>query len=174
VRPWVKTSIYAGFVAGTIDLGAACLINWVAPPPVLRVVASGILGRAAVHGGVGVLALGLVLQWAMSMLIAGIFVLAAEKAPLLKRRWLLAGLAYGVVIFAVMNYVVVPLSQAVIKVHFSPQSFVENLLAMLLFGLIVAYGAANGPSPANRQRSEFPGGYPPRMNRCGRPLWRAR
>ena len=58
--------------------------------------------------------------------------------------WWFAGilmLAYGVVIFFVMNFVVVPLSMAMVKPHlphFSPAKFGENLLAMLLFGLIVA------------------------------------
>ncbi|MFZ0869604.1 MAG: hypothetical protein WAM90_02635, partial [Rhodanobacter sp.] len=49
--------------------------------------------------------------------------------------------AYGVVVFFVMNYVVRPLSAAWPKTHFTPAGFVENMLAMLLFGLIVAYCA---------------------------------
>ena len=67
---------------------------------------------------------------------------AAAKAPILLRRWIPAGIAYGVIVFFVMNYAVVPLSAAVFKVHFSPLSFAENMAAMLLFGLIVAYFAA--------------------------------
>ena len=141
MRHLFKTSVHAGLIAGTIDIGAACLINWVLPGPVLRAVASGVLGHAAVHGGVWVMTLGMILQWAMSVLIAGIFVAAGVKWPVLLRRWVLAGLAYGLVVFVVMNFVVVPLSAAVFKVHFSPLSFAENLLAMLVFGLIVAYVA---------------------------------
>jgi hypothetical protein len=138
----LRTSIAAGVFAGSVDIGAACLINWVAPGPVLRVVASGVLGHAAVHAGPWVFALGMALQWAMSISIAAVFVAAAAKLPQLRRRWVLAGLGYGVVIFFVMNYVVVPLSAAVIRIHFSPRTFAENLLAMLLFGLIVAYMAS--------------------------------
>jgi hypothetical protein len=47
-----------------------------------------------------------------------------------------------VVIFFVMNFVVVPLSMAMAKPHlphFSAAKFGENMLAMLLFGLIVAF-----------------------------------
>ena len=135
----IRTAVYAGLLAGTIDIGAASAINAAAPDRVLRAVASGLLGSAAAHGGPWVPVLGMVLQWVMSIIIAGAFLAAAAKAPILLRRWIPAGIAYGVIIFFVMNYVVVPLSAAVFKVHFSPLSFAENMAAMLLFGLIVAY-----------------------------------
>ena len=51
---------------------------------------------------------------------------------------MLAGLAYGVVVFVVMNYVVVYFSAWHRINHFTLASFVENLLAMLVFGLIVS------------------------------------
>jgi hypothetical protein len=40
-----------------------------------------------------------------------------------------------------MNYVVLPLSAVGHRAHFTPKTFVENLLAMLLFGVIIAYFA---------------------------------
>ena len=47
---------------------------------ILHYVAAGLLGpKAALAGGASVAILGLVLQWAMSLLIAAIFVLAAQK-----------------------------------------------------------------------------------------------
>jgi uncharacterized membrane protein YagU involved in acid resistance len=143
---FLKTAVIAGLLAGTIDLGAACAINAAAPDRVLRAVASGLLGRGAIHGGFWVVGLGLILQWLMSILIAAVFLAGAARLPILLRHWISAGLAYGVVVFFVMNYVVVPLSAAVFKVHFSPLSFAENMAAMLVFGLIVAFIA----QPATR------------------------
>ncbi|HXI78494.1 MAG TPA: hypothetical protein VNH21_15245 [Steroidobacteraceae bacterium] len=145
----IRTAVYAGLIAGTIDIGAASAINAAAPDRVLRAVASGLLGRAAAHGGAWVPVLGMFLQWAMSIIIAGVFLAAAAKAPVLLRRWIPAGIAYGVIIFFVMNYAVVPLSAAVFKVHFSPLSFAENMAAMLLFGLIVAYVGRRGDAAAD-------------------------
>jgi len=145
----IRTAVYAGLLAGTIDIGAASAINAAAPDRVLRAVASGLLGRAAAHGGAWVPVLGMFLQWAMSIIIAGVFLAAAAKAPVLLRRWIPAGIAYGVIIFFVMNYAVVPLSAAVFKVHFSPLSFAENMAAMLLFGLIVAYVGRRGDAAAD-------------------------
>jgi hypothetical protein len=135
----LKTSIYAGFIAGTVDIGAACLINLVRPAPVLRAIASGVLGSPVPHEA-WVYVLGMILQWAMSILIAAVFVIAAAKLPVLLRRWIAAGSIYGVVVFMVMNFVVVPLSAAR-QPPVTASFVVENLLAMILFGLIVAYMA---------------------------------
>jgi hypothetical protein len=149
---WVAV-LYGGFVAGSLDILAAALINRVDPLIIMRAIASGLLGRAAFQGGLPVAALGLLLQWAMSLLIAAIFVFAAGRMSWLSRRWIAAGLLYGVVVFVVMEYVVVPLSAAA-KPHFTALSLAENLLAMLLFGLIVSFFARDaGPrSPPEQVR----------------------
>jgi hypothetical protein len=134
----LRCVLYAGLVAGTVDIAAAAAINMLGFGIILRAVASGLLGRAAFQADAWVVALGMVLQWAMSILIAAIYVLAGLKLPILFRRWILFGTLYGVVVFFVMNYVVMPLSAVGHVAHFKPASFVENLLAMLLFGLIIA------------------------------------
>jgi len=133
--------LYGGFIAGTLDVGAAALINMLSPVIILKAIASGVLGKPAFTGGASAAVLGLLLQWAMSLLIAAIFVFAARRLPRLALHWAMWGVAYGVVIFFVMNYVVRPLSAAWPKTSFTPVQFVENMLAMLLFGLIVAYFA---------------------------------
>lgn len=127
-----------GLIAGTIDIGAAALINMIDPRVILRFIAGGALGKTALQGGAAVEWLGLFLQWGMSLLIAAIFVFTALRLRWLTARPVLAGLAYGVVVFVVMNYVVMFFSAWHRINHFTPASFVENLAAMLLFGLIVA------------------------------------
>ena len=143
MSPVLKCSVYAGLVAGTVDIAAASLINTANPLVILLAIASGLLGKAAFHGGGGVMLLGLVLQWVMSIIIAGVFTLAAARIPALARRWVLNGALYGVVVFIVMNFVVVPLSVAPIKPGWalSVLSIAKNLVAMLVFGWIVAYAA---------------------------------
>ena len=136
----VSAALLAGVVGGTVDVGSAALIFHAPPAQVLRAIASGLIGKAAGHGGVEIVALGLGLQWAMSILIAAIYDVAALRLPMLAQRWPLWGLAYGVGVYGVMTYVVVPLSHA--AQH--PQSLMlqgENVAAMLLFGLIVAFFA---------------------------------
>jgi hypothetical protein len=74
----------------------------------------------------------------MSLVIAAIFVLASLKLPVLRRRWVSSGLAFGVATYFIMTYVVVPLSAVGGGWHFSLMPFLKNLAAMLVFGLIVA------------------------------------
>ena len=140
-HPLLAAILWSGFVAGTLDIGAASLISGYGPLVILRYIAAGLLGKAALAGGATEAALGLVLQWAMSLLIAAIFVLIVGRRVAATPRWPVWGVAYGVVVFAVMNYVVVPLSALSKVPHFSVFSFIANLAAMLLFGWIIAFFA---------------------------------
>lgn len=142
----LRAIVAGGLVAGTIDIGAAALINRVSPVLILRYIATGVAGAAALSGGAGAACLGLLLQWAMSVLIAAIYWRVSAAMPRLRARWWLGGLLAGVVIFIVMNFVVMPLSAAPVTLHeviarLRPAKAAENLLAMLVFGLLVAYCA---------------------------------
>jgi uncharacterized membrane protein YagU involved in acid resistance len=147
-----RAIILGGLVAGSVDIGAAALINWRAPVFILQVIAGGLLGMGSFSGGMYTAFLGLFLQWAMSLLIAAIYVIASEYLPALKRHWIAGGLAYGFGIFAVMNYVVFPLSAYRRFPHFTLLGAGENLLAMFLFGILVAFFARqpHAQSPATK------------------------
>jgi len=134
--------LLGGLIAGTIDIGSAMLINGKSASWILHAIASGLIGvKASFEGGLQTAALGFALQWAMSLVIAAIYVFASGPIGYLRRAWVVGGLAYGVAIFFVMNYVVVPLSALARFPNFSAAHFVENMAAMLLFGLIVAFFA---------------------------------
>ncbi|HTK79311.1 MAG TPA: hypothetical protein VL286_02625 [Rhizomicrobium sp.] len=148
--------LLGGLIAGTIDIGAASLIFWRSPFLICQSVASGLFGRASFTGGMETTLAGLLLQWGMSLIIAAIYVAASTWVPVLRRRWVAAGLAYGVGIFFVMNYVVVPLSAVHRIPHFTARMFAENMLAMLLFGLIVAYFAGNARGAVQSQKASVP------------------
>ncbi len=147
----LRAILLGGFVAGTIDIGAASAITGFSPIRIMKIVAGGLLGRSAFDGDASIAALGMLLQWGMSILIAAIFVVAARRLPGLLRHWIGSGLAYGVVIYLVMNYVVVPLSALGNGrfPRFVLTSFCENMLAMLLFGLIVALFARKLPATSS-------------------------
>lgn len=133
--------LLGGVIAGVLDVGAASLISGRDPGFILQFIASGLIGKAAFGGGTGTMLLGLALQVLMGIIIAAVFVLASLKLPWMRRSWLAAGLAYGVGIYAVMNYVVLPLSAVGRFPQFSVEGLVKNGLAMLGFGLIVAWFA---------------------------------
>jgi uncharacterized membrane protein YagU involved in acid resistance len=141
-----RAAVTAGLIAGTVDIGAACLINSASPVRILHNIASGVLGSASFHGGASAAWLGLGLQWLMSIVIAAIYLLVTTPRPALRKRWWLAGSIAGIVIFLVMNFLVLPLSAAPVTfgqiiAYLRPAKALENLAAMLVFGWIVAFCA---------------------------------
>jgi hypothetical protein len=131
--------LVGGIVAGILDIGAAAAINRKGPLAILRGIASGLLGPKALNGGTLASAWGFLLQLAMSIVIAVIYGLASLWLPILARMWIESGLAYGVGVFVVMTYVVVPLSAAPSRPLPRVSKIAKDLLAMLGFGLIIAY-----------------------------------
>ncbi|MDE2162516.1 MAG: hypothetical protein KGJ53_05080, partial [Alphaproteobacteria bacterium] len=140
-----------GLIAGTIDIGSAALINWRSPVFILHAVAGGLLGMATFSDGVFAAILGLILQWTMSLVIAAAYVIASGTCSVLKRYWIAGGLVYGIGIFVVMNYIVVPHSAYGHLPHFTALKALENLVAMLLFGIVVAFfaGSIAADNPTN-------------------------
>lgn len=144
-RATLNAILLGGLTAGSIDIFAAALIYLIDPLIICRAIASGLLGKPAFSGGPGVMMLGVLLQWGMSIVIAAIFVFAWQRLAWMRRDWRLTGLLYGVPVYLVMTYVVRPLSAAWPPADYSkPVDWAklgENLLAMLLFGLILAWFA---------------------------------
>jgi hypothetical protein len=135
--------VAGGAVAGLVDLGAASAINgFIDPLRVARFISAGLLGlRAAKAMGMQSALLGVALQVGMGIAIAAIYAVGARFVPRLRRHWLPAGLAFGVGVFVVMNYIVVPLSALHGTPTFTAMSFALNMAAMLVFGTIIAWFA---------------------------------
>jgi uncharacterized membrane protein YagU involved in acid resistance len=152
ITPAARAAVLAGLVAGTIDIGAAAAINHAGPALILQGIASGVLGMKSYSGGGATVALGLVLQIAMSIAIAGIYAVAATRIAWLRSRPILAGLAFGLGVFVVMNMIVVPLSAFGPRpAHVSLVWVLLNVLAMLVFGVIVAAIVRRGLRSAGAQ-----------------------
>lgn len=137
-RAMLKAILWGGLVASTLDVFAASLIAFVSPLLILRFIAAGLLGPGVIKGGLDISSIGLLLQWLMGLIIATIYVVAARRLAWMRRDWRLTGLAYGVVVYFVMTYVVLPLSALHHWTPFDLKGFLLNLAAMLLFALIVA------------------------------------
>jgi uncharacterized membrane protein YagU involved in acid resistance len=111
-----KPVVQAGLVAGGLDITYACLF-WAlkSGTPVSRIlqsVAAGLLGRRAFEGGSATAALGLTLHFGIALAMAVAYAAAARRWPLLAQRPWHLGPLYGLALYGVMNYVVVPLSAA--------------------------------------------------------------
>ena len=103
--------IVATLVCGTLDILFAVLLTlWRGrePAAMLRFVASGPFAQATEWGPSGSL-LGLATHFVLMAMMVSVFVVAARRVPALTDSPLLAGLIYGLVTYAVMNLIVVPL-----------------------------------------------------------------
>jgi hypothetical protein len=110
---WV---LAGGLVAGTLDITYACVF-WglrrdVPAERILQSVAAGLLGEASFEGGGSTAALGLVLHYLIALSMSVVYYLVAFRWALLWQRPLLCGVGYGFLLYAIMNYLVVPLSAA--------------------------------------------------------------
>ena len=142
----LRAILIGGLVAGTIDIEAAALINHVSPVLIAHYIASGALGKSALSAGASATYFGVLLQWAMSVIIAAIYWFVTAGMPRLRAQWWLGGLLAGIVIYLVMNFIVMPFSAAPVTLHeviarLRPAKAAEDLLAMFVFGLIVAFCA---------------------------------
>lgn len=140
-RPWgTGRAILWGTVAvGVLDALDALVffgLRGAAPIRIFQSIAGGLLGRATYQGGLATALLGVGLHFFIAFGIVGTYHLVSRKIPLLTRRPVLCGLAYGVVAYFVMNYVVVPLSAAPLSGTFVLPVFLNGVIGhALLVGL---------------------------------------
>jgi hypothetical protein len=98
-------------VCGTLDILFAVLLTlWRGrePAAMLRFVASGPFRQATEWGASGSL-LGLLVHFALMAVMVAAFVLAVRNFPVLLDKPLLSGLMFGLLTYAVMNLLIVPL-----------------------------------------------------------------
>jgi hypothetical protein len=100
-------------IAGTLDISDAFIfygLRGVSPTRILQGIASGVLGRAAFTQGTRSALLGLFFHYLIATAAATLYILASRHLPLSRHPFLWGGL-YGLVVYGVMNYIVLPLSK---------------------------------------------------------------
>lgn len=110
-----RALLWGTIAVGTFDLLDAFIffgLRGIQPIRILQSIAGGLLGRPAFQGGVGTAALGVALHFSIAFTIVLVFHLASRRLAVLTRHAVLSGLAYGIVVYLVMNKVVVPMSAA--------------------------------------------------------------
>jgi hypothetical protein len=140
-----KTIAKAALLAGTLDITAAhvkyAAFGGTNPLAVLRFVASGLLGKEALSGGIGTALVGLAVHYVIATTWTGLFFLAYPHVPLLRRSVIASGLGYGCVVWCVMNLFVLPLTGAPALTYTPSRVALEMVILMLCIGLPVAWMA---------------------------------
>jgi hypothetical protein len=114
-------------------------------------IASGAMGMAAFEGSIATALLGVLFHLIISFVIAGVFILGADRIPLLRRNLIVGSLLYGFGVFIVMHMIVTPLSATPpIPAPTLPwlfEAIAEHILLVgLALGIIVQWNANNTTS----------------------------
>jgi hypothetical protein len=110
---WVSI-LKSGIVVGVLDALAAIIhayfFNGSSPDAVFRYVATGLFGKAALSGGLPTAFAGLALHFTVAISWTALFYVLYPKLKFLSSSMLLSGIVYGLFIWLMMNFIVVPLS----------------------------------------------------------------
>jgi len=126
-----KAIAWAGLVAGTMDITAAFIVYGffgATPLRILQGIASGLLGSRTYEGGSATAVLGLVCHFSIAYGAATVFFFLSRHIPFLTRRFIAAGVLYGIAVYFFMARVVIPLS----RVHRGPFQF-----KMMIIGIVI-------------------------------------
>ena len=140
-RSIIKPIAIATLICGTLDiLFAVILTMWRGrePAAMLRFVASGPFPDATNWGAAGSL-LGLAVHFTLMAIMVAWFMVAARNVPPLTDKPWLAGIIYGLITYAVMNLIIVPLRFPAAWPP-KPMAIATQLFAhIVLVGLPTAY-----------------------------------
>ena len=115
MRGALRAIAITGLVVGAMDITSAFIIAISRGSTVTRLlqfVASGLLGPRAFEGGAATAALGLMLHFVIAFGVVIVFFVVRQASALIRRHPVAAGVGYGLIVFAVMNLIVLPLSAA--------------------------------------------------------------
>ena len=137
----IRAIIAAGLVVGVLDISSA-LVIWlqrgVALLRGLQGIAAGLLGPKSYEGGIVTAGLGLALHFFVAFVVVSIFYLASQRIPFLTKQPFVSGMFYGIGVYIVMYWFVLPTAFSTFRHRFS-----NELLAVAvhisLIGLPTAF-----------------------------------
>ena len=135
----LRGGLWGGAIAGTLELLAMFATNGLrgrTPDIVLHGIASALLGVHAYRGGFTTGALGFLLHYGIALTFAVVYWTASRMGKLLVRYPAVCGLLYGIPVYGVMNFLVIPRSRIGTAVSHSPAVLAAGiLLEMVCVGL---------------------------------------
>lgn len=142
---FLNATIITGVAAAVIEMIFVLPIQMMlgnSPATVFQSIASGTMGVSAYTGGTGAVLLGIFYHTLISVVAAGAYIAAATRMGFLYTKPLIGGLLCGVIAYAVMTWIVLPLSaigyHPTTKPAMMALSFAIHLVG---FGLPIAYVA---------------------------------
>ena len=107
----IRATVIATVIAGTLYILSAFAFDIAAdgtPLGVLRGIGGAIVDRETFANPFVLPAIGLALHFGIMLVMAAVYLFAASRVPLLNRLPILSGIGYGLVLWGVMYWVVLP------------------------------------------------------------------
>ena len=129
-------------VTGTLDLVAAIIQTLVAggnPEKMLQYIASGVYGPQSFSGGAPFAVMGLAFHYMIALIWTAIYFILYPSIRMFSNNWVFGGLFWGLSIWAIMNLVVLPLSNVPQSPWDTPGSLIASLVLIAAMGMPLSY-----------------------------------
>jgi hypothetical protein len=142
----------AVLLVGVLDISSAFVVWWqrgIAIQHGLQGIAVGLLGPASYQGGIATAALGLVLHFFVVFVVVSVFYLASRKIPFLTKQPFICGALYGIGIYLVMYWIVLPSAFPTFR-HRLSNELPQLAIHICLIGLPTAFIVRRYSEPTER------------------------
>lgn len=144
-RSFFFSALKAGLIIGVLDASAASLqaymMRGATPDKVFIFVASGAFGQDANEGGSIMALIGLAFHFIIAITWTLIFYAAYPKINILQTNKILTGILYGLFIWVMMNFVVIPSSLIGIRPFNLASASIQIAIHLFMIGLPITYFA---------------------------------
>lgn len=136
----LPTIASAGLIAGILDITSAFVIAEIKGTGSIRMlqgIASGLLGQRSFEGEMATAGLGLAIHFLIAFTAAAVFYAASQKLSSLTQHVVVSGLLYGIAVYIVMYWMVVPLAFPNAR-HSMSRDVTAVIIHIVLIGLPIA------------------------------------
>jgi hypothetical protein len=134
----------AGLIAGTMDILAACIFVYIRTGHthlrgILKFIASGVFGKAALDGGGPMIFAGLLFHFLIAGIFAAFFFWIYPRIQIASRNRLVTAIIYGIFVWCVMNLAIVPLSHVASRPITLSNALINTGILIVCIGIPVSY-----------------------------------
>ena len=134
----------AGLIAGTMDILAACILVYIRTGSthltgILKFIASGVFGKAALDGGGPMVFAGLLFHYLIAGIFAALFFWIYPRMQIASKNRLASGVVYGIFVWCIMNLAVVPLSHVASRPITLSNALINTGILIICIGIPVSY-----------------------------------
>jgi len=156
----LKLVLLSALLVGTLDIGAAFIDFFISTgrspfQRVLKYIASGVMGSSAFDGGPAIALLGLLLHYIIASLFTIFFFIMYRHTSFMQKHRIVSSLLYGLFIWSVMNFIVLPMSRVPVRAPFELSKVLKSVIILgLVIGLPLSFLASRylgKTSPAARE-----------------------